>query len=92
MATIAQIDANRQNSKSSTGPRTDEGKSNSSTNALTSGLFTRADYVKPEERNLYKEFCDSFHRELAPEGVLEQTLAAEITGAEASALEHNRLR
>jgi ElaB/YqjD/DUF883 family membrane-anchored ribosome-binding protein len=81
MATISQIDANRQNSQSSTGPRTESGKAASSTNALTLGLFTRADYVKPEERPLYKEFCESLHRELAPDGILEQSLAAEITGA-----------
>ena len=81
MATEAQTNANRQNAHLSTGPITDAGKSTSSRNALTLGLFTRADYVKPEERDLYKEFCETLHTELAPEGLLEETFAAEITGA-----------
>jgi hypothetical protein len=81
MPTDNQIRANRENAQHSTGPNTESGKSNSSRNALTIGLYTRADYVRPEERDLYKEFCESFHRELAPDGVLEQTLAAEIIGA-----------
>jgi hypothetical protein len=81
MATIAQIDANRLNSQLSTGPVTAEGKSNSSRNARTFGLFTHADYVKPDERELYAEFCATLHRELAPVGLIEETLAAEVTSA-----------
>jgi hypothetical protein len=81
MATEAQINANRQNAHLSTGPSTDAGKSTSSRNALTLGLFTRADYVKPEERDLYKEFCETLHTELAPQGLLEETFASEITRA-----------
>ncbi len=81
MATEAQINANRQNAQTSTGPQTEAGKSTASQNALTLGLYTRADYVKPEERDLYKEFCETLHTELHPEGLLEETFAAEITGA-----------
>jgi len=81
MPTQSQIDANRQNANSSTGPRTESGKSTSSRNSLTLGLFTRADYVKPEERDLYKDFCESMHTNLAPANPLEQSLTAEITGA-----------
>jgi hypothetical protein len=81
MATLAQINANRENAKLSTGPRTEAGKAASSRNRLTLGLYTREDYVKPEERDLYKEFCDTMLRELAPVTVLEQSLASEITGA-----------
>ncbi len=40
MATAAQIAANQQNAKKSTGPRTVEGKRRSSLNALTFGLFS----------------------------------------------------
>ncbi len=76
MATDSQIAANRQNSQSSTGPRTETGKAASSTNALTLGLYTRSDYVRPEERDIYKEFCETLHAELNPEGLLEQTFAA----------------
>ena len=41
MATEKQIAANRENAKSSTGPRTDAGKAASSSNALKHGLATR---------------------------------------------------
>jgi hypothetical protein len=81
MATISQIGANRANAQKSTGPRTETGKLNASRNHLTLGLYTRADYVKPEERELYKEFCETMFAELGPATLLEQSLAAEITGA-----------
>jgi hypothetical protein len=62
-------------------PTTEAGKAISSRNALTLGLYTRQDYVKPEERDLYNEFTETMRAELAPEGLLEQALTAEITGA-----------
>jgi hypothetical protein len=81
MATEAQINANRQNAQHSTGPRTEDGKARSSRNRLSIGLYTRVDFVHPEEREFYKEFCDKMYFELAPEGILEETLVASITGA-----------
>ena len=42
MATEAQIKANRQNAKKSTGPRTAKGKRRASKNAVTPGLSIRA--------------------------------------------------
>jgi len=81
MATIAQLLANLQNAQSSTGPRTESGKAKSSRNALTMGLYTRTDYVKPDERDIYKEFCETMYSELCPASLLEETLVSEITGA-----------
>lgn len=81
MPTESQLHANRQNAQSSTGPRTDPGKSASSQNHLTHGLYTRHDYVKPEERDFYRDFCDNMRRELAPVGFIEETLAAVVIGA-----------
>jgi hypothetical protein len=81
MPSISQINANRENATHSTGPRTEAGKAASSRNHLTAGLYTRQDYVRPEERELYKEFCETMLAELEPETLLEQSLAAEITGA-----------
>ncbi len=81
MATEKQIEANRRNSTLSTGPSTEAGREASAQNHLTLGLFTRRDYVKPEERDLYKEFCDGFYSELGPEGHIETALAAEIVAA-----------
>ena len=46
MATKAQIKANRENAKKSTGPRTEEGKQRVSLNALKHGLLAR-DAVLP---------------------------------------------
>jgi len=81
MPTLSQIEANRLNAQLSTGPRTESGKAASSRNALTMGLYTRSDYVKPEERDIYKEFCETMYSELCPASLLEETLVAEITGA-----------
>jgi hypothetical protein len=81
MATIAQHLANLQNAQSSTGPRTESGKANSSRNALTLGLYTRTDYVQPDERDIYKEFCETMYAELCPASLLQETLVSEITGA-----------
>ncbi len=81
MATEKQIEANRRNSTLSTGPCTEAGREASAQNHLTLGLFTRRDYVKPEERDIYKDFCDGFYTELGPEGHIETALAAEIVAA-----------
>jgi hypothetical protein len=81
MATPAQLRANRENATLSTGPVTESGKAASSRNRLTLGLYTRTDYVQPEERQLYKEFTETMYAELAPASLLEETLAAEIAGA-----------
>jgi hypothetical protein len=81
MATDAQINANRANAQHSTGPVTAEGKANSSRNHLILGLYTRQDYVKPDERHIYKEFCETMYRELNPASLLEESLVSEITGA-----------
>ena len=81
MATEAQTNANRRNAESSTGPRTKEGKSRSSRNAVTFGIYSAADFVLPEDNRLYHLFCENFQKELSPEGPFEQTLAAEIVHA-----------
>jgi hypothetical protein len=81
MATQAQIDANRLNAQLSTGPITEEGKAAAVRNALTNGLYTKEDYVKPEERNIYLDFRENISRELDPIGILENALAQEIAGA-----------
>jgi hypothetical protein len=81
MTSTAQLNANRENAKLSTGPATESGRENASRNALTLGLYTREDYVKPEDREIYREFCRTMRFELAPEGLVEETLTAEIVGA-----------
>ena len=81
MATESQTAANRHNAESSTGPRSIDGKSRSSRNAITFGIYSASDFVRPEDTHLYHLFCEGFQQSLRPEGALEQTLAAEIIHA-----------
>ena len=81
MATEAQITANRTNAQGSTGPTTAAGLSRVSQNALSSGLYSSGDFVRPEEQDLYAEFRAGFQIELAPQGAIEHTLSAEIIHA-----------
>jgi hypothetical protein len=80
MTTPAQIAANQLNAQASTGPRTEEGKATSSRNAIKMGLFS-GDFVRPAEQSLHEELNTTILRELAPVGILELNLAAEIRRA-----------
>jgi hypothetical protein len=81
MATEAQIEANRNNATASTGPNTAEGKSKSSRNAVSHGLFSNRNILNAAEADEYDELAAAMRKDLAPEGILEQTLANEITRA-----------
>jgi len=81
MATEAQIAANRNNAQASTGPTSADGRARSSRNALSSGLYSRGEFVLPEEHDCYDEFCASFQADLQPEGAVEQTLSSQIIHA-----------
>ena len=65
MATQNQIDANRANSQKSTGPRSPEGKSTSSMNALKSGIDAQAQIIRTENsanlETLKEEYYAHFH-------------------------------
>ena len=81
MATTAQTLANRENSKHSTGPRTDEGKAASSENAKTHG-FSAADPVLPhEDRNQFNELLEQHRADFAPVTTNENYLVAQLTAA-----------
>ena len=81
MATPAQILANRQNAERSSGPVTATGKARVSQNATKLGLFSVANFVRPEEQDIFSEFESGYLAELAPVTSLEQTLAREIIHA-----------
>ncbi len=81
MSTEAQIAANRRNAEASTGPRTADGKARVSRNSTTFGLYSTGDVVRPEEEAFYEAFCEDFQQQLAPQGAMETTLAAEIVHA-----------
>jgi len=81
MATPAQILANRQNAEKSSGPVTAEGRARVSQNATKLGLFSVANFVRPEEQQTFREFESGYLTELSPDSSLEQTLAREIIHA-----------
>ena len=78
MPTATQLIPEPQNSHTRGGPRTSEGKSASSKNATTHGLFANNDFIRPDEHGFYAELGESLRAELAPHGVLELNLAHEI--------------
>jgi hypothetical protein len=81
MATPAQIMANRQNAERSTGPVTAEGKARVSHNATKLGLFSVANFVRPEEQDIFEDFESGYIAELSPATSLENTLTREIIHA-----------
>ena len=81
MSTPAQIAANINNAKSSTGPRTEAGKATSSKNAVTQGLFAANDFVRPADQAAWTELNAELTKDLAPVGILEATLVDEIRRA-----------
>jgi hypothetical protein len=77
MATTAQILANRNNSRKSTGPKTDEGKAAVSQNAVKHGIFAES-VIQGENEDDYEAFHDKMLAELAPVGTVESMLAERI--------------
>jgi len=67
--------------RSSSGPRTEEGKSRSSRNSLKFGLFTANDFIREGEEEEHTDILTSLMSELDPEGVSEEVFAIEIVGA-----------
>ena len=81
MATPAQIIANQTNAQRSTGPRTPEGKSRVSQNALRHGLTARHLVIRPEEQEEFTAFQESLASELAPRGAVETLTFHELLHA-----------
>ena len=79
MATQRQIEANRQNCRLSTGPRTEAGKAASSANALSHGLTAASTVVLPEEdADAFERLREGVIADLDPAGVLQEALAQRI--------------
>ena len=81
MASAAQLSANIENAKHSTGPRTEAGKAASASNGITHGLFSRKDFIRPQDEPDYVTLQSGLQTELNPIGVQEQTLVDEIRRA-----------
>ena len=67
-------EANRQNAKKSTGPRTAEGKNHSSRNGITHGLYAKnANFeLSQEDKEEFTELCERCRLEMGTIGILEQ--------------------
>jgi SEC-C motif len=81
MASAAQFEANRLNAAASCGPKTPEGKANSSRNHLKFGLFSTQNCVRPEETAEYTKLSKALWKDLNPVGPVEQMLAVELVRA-----------
>jgi hypothetical protein len=66
---------------SSTGPRTIEGKARTSQNALSSGLFSKRDFVRSEETAEYTEIRDTLWSDLHPATLMEKIQTAKVVSA-----------
>ena len=80
--TNKKIDANRNNSKHSTGPRTERGKRVSKFNAVTLGIFAKHVVIATcDGENSEKEFrslLSNFHEEFQPVGTFEEWLVLKV--------------
>jgi hypothetical protein len=81
MATQAQILANRRNALRSTGPRTVEGKSKSSGNALKHGLSAAFAVLANENQQEFDELIADYQRTFAPTNSYESFLVEEMAQA-----------
>lgn len=76
--TQKQLTANRLNAQNSTGPKTDEGKAQSSQNALKHGLLAREAVITSgraaEDPAEFRALLADFRDELRPTGLIQETL------------------
>ena len=78
MLSEKQIEANRRNAQKSTGPKTIEGKSNSSRNNLRHGLTGHISLLPTEDREAHDKFCIELIESFNPETPMENQLAQSI--------------
>ena len=71
MPTNAQIKANRNNAKKSTGPRTEEGKTRVSKNALKHGLLARDTVLPGEDSADFDSQLSALEADIQPANSLE---------------------
>jgi hypothetical protein len=78
MVSEKQVEANRRNAQKSTGPKTAEGKSNSSRNNLRHGLTGQISLLPAEDREAHDAFCNELIDSFNPETPMERQLAQSI--------------
>jgi hypothetical protein len=77
MSTASQI-ANAANAQLSTGPRTEEGKRQSSQNARTHSLTAQHPVIPDEDRAAFHQLRAQLHAETKPQGALQQIIFEEL--------------
>ena len=78
MATEAQIKANQENAKKSTGPATSEGKQRSSMNAMIHGIFSKIPLLPGENQEQFKLLEDEIIKAYQPTDAMEYHLVQRI--------------
>lgn len=89
MTSIAQIKANQRNAKKSTGPKTRAGKTKSSQNAMTHGIFASVTLLPGEDEKNYQALADQIMNDLAPTDAIELGFVERII---IGRIRQNRLR
>ncbi len=80
MSSEAQIIANRRNAQKSTGPRTTDGKTAISQNAVRHGLSAAQNVISSESQADFDLYRDQLLAELAPASPMESILAERVVG------------
>ena len=78
MATEAQIKANQENAKKSTGPSTSDGKKRSSMNAMIHGIFSKIPLLPGENQEQFKLLEDEIIKAYQPTDAMEYHLVQRI--------------
>ena len=78
MTTQNQIEANRRNSRGSTGPKTRTGKAESKMNAMKHGLLAAGLVVRDEDPVEFAGVLESLIDEFQPQGPLEEQLVERL--------------
>ena len=81
-ASAAQLEANRANSQLSTGPRTEQGKANSSMNAVKTGLTGRAVLLPNDDAAQYERHVARYFSDFEPAGDRESELVRGLADAQ----------
>jgi hypothetical protein len=72
---VRKIEANRENAKRSTGPKTEKGKRNSSRNAMTHGLLSKELVIADKEsREEFEQLLEELIEDFQPQGRAELSL------------------
>ena len=78
MATEAQIKANQENAKKSTGPATEEGKQRSSMNAMVHGIFSKTPLLPGENLEQFKLLEEKIIKAYQPTDAMECLLVQRV--------------